>query len=131
VFRQLPEHGKEEGCREAADYIKDHFKGLGLDNGTLLFSIPILQVTSASILVENKQLPIHPMAVNAITPPSTGPEGISGEVIYAGPGRLIDFDHKPVDGSIVLMELDSGKNWSIAANLGARALIFIDRGGTP
>jgi hypothetical protein len=35
-----------------------------------------------------------------------------------------------VKGSIILMELDSGKNWLNAATLGAKALIYVDRGST-
>jgi hypothetical protein len=38
---------------------------------------------------------------------------------------------KQIADSIILMELDSGKNWLQAANLGARALIYIGRQDSP
>ena len=39
-----------------------------------------------------------------------------------------DFNGKQVSETIVLMEIDSGKNWLHAASLGAKALIYVDRG---
>jgi hypothetical protein len=56
---------------------------------------------------------------------------MEGPVIYVGPGELSDFNGKEVAGTIILMELDSGKNWLNAATLGAKALIYVDRGSTP
>ncbi|HSO19126.1 MAG TPA: M28 family peptidase, partial [Desulfosarcina sp.] len=67
---------------------------------------------------------------NAITPGTIAEPGLTGPLIYAGTGRLKELNGKPIEGAVILMELDSGKNWLHAANLGARALIYVDRGQT-
>ena len=38
---------------------------------------------------------------------------------------------KQVEGAVVLMELDSGRNWEYAATMGAHAIIYVDRGNSP
>jgi hypothetical protein len=59
------------------------------------------------------------------------PPGLSGPLVYAGRGELKHLNGKQIAGSIILMELDSGKNWLQAANLGAQALIYIGRRDAP
>ncbi len=44
------------------------------------------------------------------------------------PATLTEFNGKSIEGAILLMELDSGENWIQAASLGAKALIYVDRG---
>lgn len=54
-----------------------------------------------------------------------------GYLVYVGKGDLEDFDGKPVNGSIVVMEYDgSGDNWLNALRFGAKAVIFLG-GGSP
>ena len=67
---------------------------------------------------------------NSISPGTLPADGARGPLIYAGNGELTDFNGLDVSDAIVLMEMTSGKNWLNAANLGARALIYIDRGDT-
>jgi len=56
-------------------------------------------------------------------------EGLRGKLVYVGKGELEDFDGKEVEGSIVVMDFDSGGNWRNAVKLGAKAVVFADRGG--
>jgi len=56
-------------------------------------------------------------------------EGLKGKLVYVGKGELEDFDGKEVEGSIVVMDFDSGGNWRNAVKLGAKAVVFADRGG--
>lgn len=56
-------------------------------------------------------------------------EGLKGRLVYVGKGELEDFDGKEVEGSIVVMDFDSGGNWRNAVKLGAKAVVFADRGG--
>jgi hypothetical protein len=53
---------------------------------------------------------------------------LGGRAVYGGAGDFASLSGREVAGQIVLMELDSGKNWINAAQLGAKALIYIDRG---
>ena len=118
------------GCDKAADYIASRFEALGVgETGRLSYQIPVIRHNSARIVLENgKEEALSPTALNAITPGSIPPEGLKGEIIYAGKGEFKEFNGKTVAGAVVLMELDSGKNWINAAQLGAKALIYIDRG---
>ena len=70
-----------------------------------------------------RRMALHPLQANAISPGTVAPEGLSGPLIYAGTGQLDEFNGRAVSGAIVLMEMNSGRNWINAANLGARALI--------
>ncbi|MGD2185734.1 MAG: M28 family peptidase [Desulfobacterales bacterium] len=79
----------------------------------------------------NIQINLYPIRGNAVTPQTVTPSGLSGPLIYVGRGELKLMNAKQITDSIILMELDSGKNWLHAANLGARALIYIDRGESP
>jgi hypothetical protein len=53
---------------------------------------------------------------------------MTGRVVYGGRGTFGDLSGREIGGRIVIMELDSGKNWINAAQLGAQALVYIDRG---
>jgi cell division protein FtsL len=115
----------------AATYLKERFKKLGYkDVGAYRFSVPIIQHAGSQLRLPDRKQPIelHPIIGNAVAPQTIAAPGISGPLIYAGRGELAEFNGKQIKGSILLMELDSGKNWLHAANLGARALIYIDRG---
>ena len=41
-----------------------------------------------------------------------------------------ELNGKVIQGAIILMELESGKSWLKVADLGARALIYVDRGNS-
>jgi hypothetical protein len=56
--------------------------------------------------------------------------GLRGRLIYAKSGDLRDFNGLQVNGSIVLMDFNSGDNWVNAARLGAKAVIFTEPSGT-
>jgi hypothetical protein len=122
------------GCEKAAAFIKKSFSRLGFDGiGSHRFSVPVRRHGGSTInlLDRGLTLPIQPIKGNAISPEAIPPPGMEGPVIYVGPGELSDFNGKEVAGTIILMELDSGKNWLNAATLGAEALIYVDRGSTP
>lgn len=119
------------GSQPAAEYIKRRLTRMGYENvGAHYFATPIIHTGGSSLTLPGRGTirPIRPFIGNAVTPPATPGRGIEGSLVYVGNGELKDFNEKPIEGSIVVMELDSGKNWQHAANLGARALIYIDRG---
>jgi len=123
-----------EGYEKAAAYIKERFTEIGFEEtGSHLFSVPIRRHHGSmlTLLDKNISVPIGPMKLNLISPGGTPPEGLEGPLFYVGSGELEELNGRDISGSIVLMELDSRRNWIYAADLGAKALIYIDRGPTP
>ncbi|MBI5589299.1 MAG: M28 family peptidase [Deltaproteobacteria bacterium] len=119
------------GCRSAAEYIKDRFQETGFSEiGAHRYSLPILQQGKSRMAVPDRgiTLSLHPFIGNAISPQAIDPQGLKGPLIYAGAGTLTEFNGKSIEGAILLMELDSGKNWIQAASLGAKAVVYVDRG---
>ncbi len=119
-----------EGCRDAAARIKEIFGQLGAETvGTQRFSLPVMAYGRCEILLPGgRRAALHPINANAIAPPAIAAAGLAGPLVYVGNGGLKQFNGKPVEGAVILMELDSGKNWQFALDLGARALIYVDRG---
>jgi len=122
-----------EGARRAADYIQQVFQAQGYETvGRFRLQVPVRQDDASALHLDpdSPSLPLRPLLANSISPGTLPPDGVKGPLIYAGQGELADFNGLDVHNAIVLMEMTSGKNWQNAANLGARALIYVDRGGT-
>jgi hypothetical protein len=119
------------GCRAAADALEAFFRGLGVGEvGRLSYRAPVMAHGPASLAVSGgAATPVSPLALSAFTPGSLPPKGLSGPLVYAGEGAYRDFDGKHPEGAIVLADLRSGRNWQAAAQLGARALVYVDEGG--
>ncbi|MFP4348461.1 MAG: FtsX-like permease family protein [Desulfococcaceae bacterium] len=135
TVRTLSESGDRStgtsGVARAGVFIREMFEDLGLSEvGTHSFSLPVRKHRESTLVLTEagQSFVIHPLLANAISPQTIPPDGLAGPLFYVGQGELSDFNGKPVEGSIILMEFDSGKNWLHAANLGARALIYVDRG---
>ena len=121
------------GSLMAAEYIKDEFNQIGLTSvGTQVFSLPVLRHTQSQLLLpdKNRTVDLPPALLNAISPQTIPKEGTVGPLVYVGAGNLADFNGKQIEGAIVLMDIDSGKNWLNAASLGAKALIYVDHNAT-
>lgn len=71
------------------------------------------------------------MRPNVTVQPNTGSEGLVGPVVYIGQGGVLELAGRKIEGSIVIVDYDSHAAWSDAFALGARAVIFLDRGHTP
>lgn len=115
----------------AADYIEKCFRSYkGSTVGKQRFLMPTIKSYPAKLLIHDSRqtIELNPAILNAITPPATPQKGLTGPLIYAGKGTLADFNGLPVKNSIVLMDMESEKNWLNAASLGASALIYIDKG---
>lgn len=119
------------GEAATAAYVAKVFKKLpeklGATVGRQEFVSPVRVFSSAGLTVDGVELPVRPLFANALAPESLE-AGHEARLVYVGDGRLEDFDGKDVFGQIVLMHLDSGQGWLHAANLGARALVYLDRG---
>lgn len=117
-----------KGSEAAADHIVHAFEEAGLTRvGSQKFQTPIPEVLSASLELNGEVMSIHPWGPNLVYLSMTPDEGLAGPLVYAGSGELLNMNGLPMEGSIVLMEMDSGCNWMNAAMLGARALVYLGR----
>jgi hypothetical protein len=137
LVRKLAELGDRSsgtpGSREAADLIEQAFVDLGIesvDRQRFLLPVPDYGAASLAISGQGTSASIKQLQLNAVNPEATPASGLRGPLFYVGRGQLHNFNGIAVEGSIILMELDSGKNWINAAMLGAKALIYLDRGPT-
>ena len=134
VIRTMASYGDRStgtpGSEAAAKYIKERFVQLGFETvESQRFSVPVVRNTESSLTIPalNQTVAISPLLGNAITPQTIAPPGITAPLIYVNEGELHQLNGKEIVGAIVLMELESGKNWLQVANLGAQALIYVDR----
>jgi len=119
------------GFNSAAEFIEQSLADLDFgDVKTHLFLVPTLlhNNSTLTVLSSGQTITVDPIRANAISPGTIAPPGIEAPLVYAGRGELSELSGKNIEGTIVLMELDSGKNWLNAASLGAKALIYLDRG---
>ncbi|EGB15079.1 protein of unknown function DUF214 [Pseudodesulfovibrio mercurii] len=136
-LRRLSELGDRSpgspGVAKAADMVEAEFRRLFPDGtlGRQSFHLPVQVQEGATLTVAASGMvePLRQLRANALSPGAVAPPGINGPLLYAGRGYLTDFDGMAVEGSLVLMDMDSEKNWNNAAMLGARGLIFVGEGG--
>jgi len=118
------------GCALSAEYIRNQFEAAGHSEIDVhRFPLPVLQHDDSTIYIPESGLTaqIHPLNGNAISPQGIDSNGLSAPLIYVGQGSLPELNGKTIEGAILLMEMDSGKNWIQAANLGAKAVIYVGR----
>ncbi|HSV91449.1 MAG TPA: M28 family peptidase, partial [Desulfobacterales bacterium] len=123
-----------EGNGRAAAYLRSELEALFPGAvATQAFTVPVIRAGDGTLSVPGRagELRLRAVAGNALTPPAVPAPGLSGPLVYVGRGELAELNGRPVEGAILLMELDSGRAWLTAADLGAGALVYIDRGGSP
>ncbi|RLF09756.1 MAG: hypothetical protein DRJ98_07590, partial [Thermoprotei archaeon] len=115
------------GYYAARDYITRYLEELGYNVSLHEFrTVSPIEEECYIELEDGRRIEAHALWPNGLIQPSNTPdEGYSGRLIYVGRGELEDFDGKDVEGSIVLMDYDSGSNWLNAAKLGARAVVLV------
>jgi cell division protein FtsX len=119
-----------KGFNSAAEFIIQSLVDLEFGEvKTHLFLVPTLlhHKSTLTVLSSGQIVDVDPIFGNAISPGTIASPGIEAPLVYVGRGELSALSGKKIEGTIVLMELDSGKNWLNAASLGAKALIYIDR----
>ncbi|MFQ3549931.1 MAG: M28 family peptidase, partial [Armatimonadota bacterium] len=116
-----------EGNEKAAQYVKDQFEKIGLQNVKsegFKVTVPIDQ--GSSITVNGQTFPIYSIWPNLVRTSQVAPEGLKCHLIDAGKGKLPDFDGKKVNGSAAIVDFNSGTEWLNAPRLGAKALLFVE-----
>jgi FtsX-like permease family/Peptidase family M28 len=122
------------GNTAAAAYIKKRLADMGFDIiESQRFAVPVVHHKGSQLKLSDNgpTISILPILGNAVSPQTIPAPGIKGPLIYAGFGEPREYNGKDTDGSVVLMELDSGRHWEYAATMGARAVIYVDRGDSP
>ncbi len=119
------------GNRAAAALVEARFKQIGLQNVRAdedFITAPVTQ--SASLTLGGRALEVAPIYPNHVVASTTPLAGLSGPIVYGGQGRAVDFNGQSVEGSIVALDFNSGMNWITAADLGAKAIVFLEPKGT-
>lgn len=123
-----------EGNARAAEMIARAFADLTREEGRIIgrqsLSIPVLRHIQSSLTLtgSDRTITLSPLRLNMLSAPAIEPPGITATIRYVGTGTFTEFNDLSVQNAVVLMDMDSGKNWINAAKLGARALIYIDPG---
>ncbi|MEM3957102.1 MAG: FtsX-like permease family protein [Thermoproteota archaeon] len=118
------------GCEEASKYILNYFnKTIGLKTWIEEYELPIPFDYGSSISVQleggkTKTMPAYALLPNNV---QVSYGNYTGHLVYCGFGTIQDLNNVKADlnGSIVLMEFNSGYNWLNIMRLGAKAVVFI------
>ena len=114
------------GNADAAVYVQNRFKQIGLSQVRAdEYSVTAPVTKSASIELNGQSLQIYPVYPNQVVAATTPEKGISGPLVYVGKGNVSDFNGKKIEGSIAVLDFNSGMNWITAIDLGARAIVFL------
>jgi len=117
-----------DGCRRTADALETFFRGLGVGQvGRLAYRTPVIRYAPTFLSIDGREgrLPLAPLAANALTPNAVPAQGLAGRLVAGGHGDYRDFNGTAPAGGIALLDLDSGRNWQAAAQLGAKALVYV------
>jgi hypothetical protein len=116
------------GNLAAAQYMRTRFSQVfGAGNVRVdEYNVTAPVTKSAELTLNGRALKVLPVYPNAVVPSTTPRNGITGPLVYAGQGRASDFNGQPIAGSIVVLDFNSGLGWVTAADLGARAIIFLE-----
>ncbi len=116
------------GHDRAADYVYETFQMMGLkDIEVQEFTsvVPLDKGATLEILTTGEKIELLSLWPNHVRTTTTSPEGLTGNLLYAGEAKLIDFDYKDVEDSIVIVDFESD-NWLNVGLLGGKAVIFIE-----
>ncbi len=114
------------GEREAAAYVEQKLRTLGLDVRVEEFSVTVPVDKGGTLSAGGSTYPIHSLWPNNARTSTLPVDGLEGHLIYGGKGEFKEFNGKDLEGAIVLMDFNSQDNWLNAAMLGAKAVVFIE-----
>ena len=116
------------GNAQAAAFVEKRMRDIGLQvsSDTYNLSAPVTSGGRATLNVGGQNLTVFPMYPNGVAPSSVPKGGLNAPLIYARAGQPRDFNGLTVKGAIVALDFNSGMNWITAADLGARAVVFLE-----
>ncbi|MEM2322230.1 MAG: hypothetical protein QXM44_02555 [Candidatus Bathyarchaeia archaeon] len=106
------------GFYDAADYIKSKLVEYNINVEIHRYVVAVPLDAESYIEFGGKIIKAGALWPNGIQTSATPTHGIKGRAVYVGRGRLEDFNGYNVNGSIVIMDFNSGDNWLNAARLG-------------
>ncbi len=118
----------QPGCTRTAQFVRDAFTGIGLENVTLStapVTVPVSGKGSIA-LPDGTSVEAWPLVPNSVQPSSTPDGGLKGRLVYAAQGTMADVKGKDLRGAIVLLDYNSGASWIQLMKLGAKAAVFIE-----
>jgi ABC-type antimicrobial peptide transport system permease subunit len=126
------------GDASAAEYVQKQFQEIGLEpvypSGmaeSFTVTVPIASLDNpGSLEVGGHPYTIHPLWPNLVRTSQLPKDGLHAPMMYAGTGKLSEFNGRDVEGSIVLVEFNSASDWLNAPRLGAKAVVFVEPSDT-
>ena len=121
------------GATAAAELIQREFRSLHLDNIAVHefdVSVPIEKGGKLRVLETDRAIRLHGLWPNLVRTSTLPAGGLQTHLIDAQSGRYESMDGLNVEGAAVLMDFNSGDAWVNAAQLGAKAIVFIEPDST-
>ncbi len=113
------------GCNKAADFIRNQFEAMGITPEKYRYPIPVRKDQGANLVIGDNTIPLDALRYNAITPGAT--DGVlEGPLYYVGSGKWSEIKGMDIENSILILDARSGQNWQQMANLGAKAIIYLN-----
>jgi len=114
------------GNIQAAKYIEGVLKedGITVVNQSFTSAEPIDTGSWVYLPSTGENLTVYALWPNGPVPGYT-PGYVNAPLVYVGNGSLAEMDGKKINGSIVVEDFNSGSNWIYAAELGAKAIVFL------
>ncbi len=109
---------------------QDALKGLWF-SGRMEYPSAVFIPGKASLAIAGNTVPVYQVSPNLIEPSNLPNTQLQGRVVYLGRGTSAEQAGLNLEGSIVLMEFSSGKQWIEAVQYGARAVVFIQAEAGP
>lgn len=116
------------GHDRAADYVYETFQRMGLkDVEVQEFTsvVPMDKGATLEILTTGETIELFSVWPNHVRTSTTPLEGLTGNLLYAGEAKLVDFDYKDVENTIVMVDFEAS-DWLNVGLLGGKAVIFIE-----
>jgi hypothetical protein len=113
------------GEAAALQYAEAEFRRLGLQNvrrETFTVTVPDPEARGW-LSGQGFRTELYPLWPNLVR---TATCSVQGPLVYGGDGSLAALKGLRIQGSVVLLEFNTGANWRNAAKLGAAAVIFIE-----
>jgi len=115
------------GCYKAADYIINAFNELGLEVKIHNYTVAVPLDLGANITLTQpiqKTFEAYALWPNHV---QTSPvKELEGNLVYVSGDSVNSFDGKEIEDAIVVMDFNSWDNWIFAADMGAKAVVFIE-----
>ncbi|MEM2087058.1 MAG: FtsX-like permease family protein [Thermoproteota archaeon] len=115
------------GSLQAARIIAEEFNGFGLKVSFFNYTVLVPYDSGSYMKVGGKVIKAYGLYPNVV---ATGLKKASGKLIYAGHGTPEELNGLDVNGSIVLLEFNSGSAWVDMVKLGASGIVFLEDGDT-